>query len=112
MSINKNNQYKKELIANKLGAEEILTAIAEEASELTQAVLKLRRAYNKLNYTPKTEADCIQNVTEEMADLEVSIEILRLCISTDVLRFMDDYKTDIKERKLERWFDRLGNNEK
>ncbi len=112
MSINKNNQYKKELIANKLGAEEILTAIAEEASELTQAVLKLRRAYNKLNYTPKTELECVQNVAEEMADLELCIEILMLCVSTDISRFMEGYKTGTKERKLTRWIDRLGNSEK
>lgn len=108
----KNRYFEKEIIANKLGAEEILTAIAEEAAELTQAVLKLRRAYNKLNYTPKTEAECIQNVAEEIADVELCIEILMLCVSSDISRFMNNYKTDIKERKLTRWVNRLGNNEK
>lgn len=41
-----------EYIVSKLSKEEILCQIAEEASELAQAALKLRRAITGLNPTP------------------------------------------------------------
>lgn len=41
-------------IVEHLGMNEILCQLAEEASELAQAALKLRRAYDGKNPTPKT----------------------------------------------------------
>ena len=47
---------------------EILAQLAEEASELAQAALKLRRALDGTNPTPKNVEECLENIQEEMAD--------------------------------------------
>lgn len=47
---------------------EILAQLAEEASELAQAALKLRRALDGTNPTPKSVEECLENIQEEMAD--------------------------------------------
>lgn len=44
---------------------EILAQLAEEASELAQATLKLRRALDGTNPTPKSVAECEANLIEE-----------------------------------------------
>ena len=43
---------------------EILAQLAEEASELAQAALKLRRALDGTNPTPKSVAECEMNLLE------------------------------------------------
>lgn len=48
---------------------EILAQLAEEASELAQAALKLRRALDDTNPTPKSVAECEANLIEEFADI-------------------------------------------
>jgi hypothetical protein len=45
---------------------EILAQLAEEASELAQAALKLRRALDGTNPTPKSVEECLENIQEEM----------------------------------------------
>lgn len=42
---------------------EILAQLAEEASELAQAALKLRRALDGTNPTPKSVEECLENIT-------------------------------------------------
>lgn len=44
---------------------EILAQLAEEASELAQAALKLRRALDGTNPTPKSVEECEANLIEE-----------------------------------------------
>lgn len=41
---------------------EILAQLAEEASELAQAALKLRRALDGTNPTPKSVEECLENI--------------------------------------------------
>ena len=55
---------------------EILAQLAEEASELAQAALKLRRALDGTNPTPKSVAECEANLIEEFADISNAINSL------------------------------------
>ena len=50
---------------------EILAQLAEEVAELAHAALKLRRAMDGTNPTPKTEAECREALLEEFADVTV-----------------------------------------
>lgn len=63
-------------IVKLLGEPEILTQLAEEASELAQAALKLRRALTGDNPTPKSQEECRKALIEEMADVELCLMIL------------------------------------
>lgn len=49
--------------------EEQLASLAEECTELAQAALKLRRAWNGENPTPKSEEECRANLIEEVCDV-------------------------------------------
>lgn len=55
---------------------EILAQLAEEASELAQAALKLRRALDGTNPTPKSVKNCENALIEEYADVIVCISEL------------------------------------
>lgn len=88
-------------IHNELGAEELLCQLAEECAELTQAALKLRRAYTGKNPTPVSLEQAIAGLLEEIADV-------RLC--TETLLLNDEDEAEIKattEYKTERWANRI-----
>lgn len=55
---------------------EMLAQLAEESAELAQAALKLRRALDGTNYTPKSVEDCKRCFFEEIADINVCISAL------------------------------------
>lgn len=55
---------------------EILAQMAEEHSECAQAALKLRRALDGTNPTPKTIEECWENLKEEFGDVLNSIYAL------------------------------------
>ena len=57
-----------EYIAANLSEEDILCQIAEEAAELAQAALKLRRAITQTNPTPVTVEKAVGNLVEEYGD--------------------------------------------
>lgn len=86
---------------------EILAQLAEEASELAQAALKLRRALDGTNPTPKDIEECEMNLLEELADIKVAFTV-----------YLEDSKPCVKSRvseeinktaeiKLDRWLSRL-----
>ena len=79
-------------IAIKLGKEELLAAAAEEATELAQAALKLRRAYSGKNYTPNTDYMCLKNIAEEIADLELCVDVLKLSLTINSTIFINKEK--------------------
>lgn len=58
-----------EYIAANLSDEDILCQIAEEAAELAQAALKLRRAITGTNPTPVTTDEAIDSLFEEYGDV-------------------------------------------
>ena len=89
-------------IMDNLGQEEILAQMAEEAAEIAQACLKLRRAIDQENPTPATVAEAVDHLEEEWADLMVCKDAL-----------LDDYKPKpehvqgFMEEKAGRWKNRL-----
>ena len=62
-----------EYIAENLSDEDILCQIVEEAAELAQAALKLRRAITGTNTTPVTVDEAVENIIEEYGDTVVAM---------------------------------------
>lgn len=89
---------------------EILAQLAEEASELAQAALKLRRALDGTNPTPKSVAECEANLMEEFADMSNAVNALCNAWFGDSLdsecEFWDA-EFEIEEAKYKRWLSRL-----
>lgn len=79
---------------------ELLAQLAEEASELAHAALKLRRVYDGRNYTPVTESEAIANLKEEIADVQLVVTVLKL-----EMNLSESVRT--KRDKLTRWIGRL-----
>ena len=91
------------LITQKLGARERLEVLAEEAAELSQAALKMIRAYRMggaVNPTPVTAKEALENLAEEVADVELAVETLGLYVNRGRIE-------EIKEEKRSRWIERL-----
>lgn len=91
-------------IVEYLGEPEVLAQLAEEAAELAQAALKLRRALEGKNPTPKTEEECRAALLEEVADVELCIFELGFMekkVESDLVH--------ITGRKKRRWVERLVN---
>lgn len=94
---------------------EILAQLAEEASELAQAALKLRRALDGTNPTPKSVAECEANLLEEFADISNAATALCDAWFKDALdsecEFWDA-EQEIEYAKYKRWLSRLEAKEK
>ena len=88
-------------IRERIPTEELLAQLAEEATELAQAALKLRRKLDDRNPTPVPLTVAWDNLAEEIADV-------RLCLR--VLEFDDQEQqfTKRENKKLRRWAKRLG----
>lgn len=89
-------------IREKVPQAELLAQLAEEASELAQAALKLRRVYDGTNPTPVKRTDAFDNLLEEIADVRLSLLILQM----DERAYLQEYQK-IMDNKLHRWADRL-----
>lgn len=63
-----------EYITTRLGTLEILCQLTEEAAELAQAALKLRRAITGTNPTPVSAGDAKHALNEEIVDVAVATE--------------------------------------
>lgn len=77
---------------------ELLAGLAEEACELGQAALKLRRVYDGTNPTPKSEQEAIDELHEEIADVMLYL---------DQITYHKNTVNAIKAVKLERWERRI-----
>lgn len=88
---------KLEEIMDQLGEPEVLAQLAEEASELAQAALKLRRALDGKNPTPKTIEECRENLNEEFSDVAICASALWI-----------DTQWERMEPKINRWYERLN----
>lgn len=97
-------QRKLGLIAEYLGEPEVLAQLAEEAAELSQAALKMRRAITGKNPTPKSLEDCQAALMEEMADVAVCASQLGYLDGPCGMRI-----GATMARKTKRWFERLLN---
>lgn len=91
-----------EYVKSCLPVSERLAQLAEEAAELTQAALKLRRAVDGNNPTPKTVDEALESFYEECADVAV-------CLSVLGYNQADDVQIEaMAAEKLARWAKRLG----
>lgn len=91
-----------EFIRDKLGQEELLCQLSEEAAELSKAELKLRRAISGKNPTPVAPEEAYKNLLEELADVSNALVALGLdtvLVRTEIIRTMKE--------KRERWVERL-----
>lgn len=86
-----------------LGLEEVLCQLAEEAAELSQAALKLRRAMTGKNPTPLWEDDAWNNLTEELADVMLCAGLVMLRVP----RYLTTRLHAIERQKMARWWRRL-----
>lgn len=89
-----------EKIKQHIPQDELLAQLAEEAAELSQAALKLRRALTGINPTPVTAEEARKNLVEEAADV---YNVLGLLL--DAADNAEIYS--IIRRKKERWLKRL-----
>ena len=98
-----------EYITAKLGTLEILCQLAEEASELSQAALKLRRAITGTNPTPVSESTATDDLFEELADVAVAEEAYFASISDNYgqREGLKDLVGCIAKDKGKRWAQRL-----
>ena len=98
-----------EFIASKLSREDILCQLAEEASELSQAALKLRRAITGTNPTPVSEKNATDDLFEELADVAVAEKAYFASISDNYRQRegLEDIVGCIAKGKGERWVQRL-----
>ena len=75
---------------------ELCAGIAEEATELAQAALKVARIERRENPTPVPAHKAMQDVVEELADVAVVCDVIRLEPDRQIM--MD---------KLKRWAERI-----
>ena len=71
-----------EYIASRLSNEELLCQLAEEAAELAQAALKVRRVITGTNPTPMNYRDACDNLIEEIADVRAAERVV-ICAGTE-----------------------------
>lgn len=83
-------------IKNYLPDAEILAQLAEEAAELSQAALKLRRVIDGTNPTPKTREDAFGSLIEEYSDVVSCFRELNIFPAEIIIA-----------GKKERWINRL-----
>lgn len=89
-------------IVGKTPQGELLAQLAEEATELAHAALKLRRAQDGTSPTPVPQSVAFESLLDEVADVALLVELLHL----------DQYEADIQATmylKTLRWADRLHN---
>lgn len=63
-------------ILEMIGTAALLEQLAEDSAELAQTALKMARKIRNENPTPKSHADCVANLQEEIADEELCISVL------------------------------------
>lgn len=99
-----------EYIAANLSEEDILCQIAEEAAELTQAALKLRRAISQTYPAPITVGEAVDNLFEEYGDTVGSFRVWAKKNNLDI----EIYETSNENiySKFDRWADRIKESKK
>ena len=91
-------------IRNRLSCADLAGQLAEEATKLSHAALKLERALRGTNPTPVTRSEAIKKVLEETADVLNCLEVLRIYPDTESIKI-------IRIEKMDRWIRRLKENE-
>lgn len=94
------NEHMMAYIQENVSLDEMLAQLAEEATELAHAALKLRRVVDDKNPTPVTFDEAFANLNEEIGDILLCLETLGLPVEVRA------YRNDM-DAKLERWVRRL-----
>lgn len=81
---------------------EVMTQLAEEASELAQAALKYRRTLSNANPTPITRREAEKKLLEEIADVKLCLHVSGF----EAVRHKIEVNRTISA-KAERWLKRL-----
>lgn len=90
--------------------EDLLCQIAEEAAELSQAALKLRRAIGAGQYTPVTPDEAKEHLGEEFADVSLCVQMFIKKIFPkyeERQKWTDHVFDEITSAKLKRWYERM-----
>ena len=87
-------------IRSQLTDGEQMAGLAEEATELAHAALKLRRYVDGSNPTPVTEKEAVDNLLEEIGDVLLCLKVLGFPVNPD------NYE-EAMDAKLKRWVERL-----
>ena len=85
-----------------IGLPAVLEQLGEEGGEMVQAALKYARRKRGEKPTPKSEMECLDNLTEEIADVELCINILILSGVVD-----EDRVAAVMKNKETRWRERI-----
>ena len=94
-------QEKIKVIADHYGYEPQSRQLIEEMAELTQAINKLWRKKGNVQNTDKTTDECLHNVFEEIADVEIMLEQVKHLLNChDEVNF-------IKRQKINRTLQRM-----
>lgn len=91
-----------EYIRQKVGVAEVMATLAEEATELAQAALKYRRTLISGNPTNITQAQALEELREEIADVDLCLVIA----GKDVCG-QQGAELQMMEAKRNRWIMRL-----
>lgn len=89
-----------EKIRKALTEDELLCQLAEEAAELSQAALKLRRAAMRVNPTPVSYPDAREKLLEEYGDVLNALELI-------ITPTENAYVIERRMCKRKRWVERL-----
>ena len=89
------------LIANQSGLSNQMQLLIEEMAELTQAICKMKRLYNRTELPKKIIIATWDNLVEEMADVQVMLD--QFTISNPIWdRKIEQIKLQKAKRQLER----------
>lgn len=83
------------------GTPAMLELLAEECAELGHAALKLARKFRGENPTPRTRAECLRALDEELADVLTVVDQLDGIVDMAAV-------AEHKEEKLDRWKARVN----
>lgn len=98
---------KEKIIRAAIPTDELLAGLAEEAAELAQAALKYRRVMTHTNPTPVSAEEARGALLEEIADVELYLNILGFYKDKSDLNALADFT----RAKLDRWVERLQGEE-
>lgn len=100
--MDKEQKAQAQQIANKLSEEALLTQLMEECGELVQVLAKRVRILRGENYTPISDAENFESLTEEAADVVLCLGVLNSKLGFNKQKF-----DEITNKKLKRWVTRL-----
>lgn len=94
------------LVLSRMPRTELLTQLAEEAAELAQAALKLRRSLSSVNPTPVSQERALAGLVEELADVKNCTALVQNAFR------VNQAKVDVvASMKMSRWSERLTGDE-